>query len=549
MVKALDRPDQPGYWAGAGLLAGLAYEAKGSGQLLVFAFLAAAFLFYRRALLRSKSLWLFLGCYALAAGPLWLYNTLHFGSPTFNYAVSHQMWLDSWEDWHPDDVDNLPTALSYWQSHSPAEIWERQWSGMKAMRNLLVKTLWPTRTLQVDEFLLSPLSGYILAAVVILPLLLWRFSRNYIYQNRSAVALTGLATFIFFMLFAWYDAIVALGQRFLLPVIPFIYLLFAHIISRMSQKVMIQGAWPRRFILLATAVAVVYQLYWAAYTNIAPTQAFFSRNVFDQDRQFNADAAEPLDWLAGQTPKPVVVAWGPSSDSLPIWAYSERLDVRLYPPHAETISELTQNLVSRGVDFIIVDAEMVSRYPSLLQEQFPSDGARIDVTGIPAGWAFTYAHYGIPCDGCIFRILANNPAQHHVNYQLGDSILLTGYDLAAVNLKPGDVFDLTLHWTAQAPLERSYTVFTQLLGRNGQLYGQMDHPPLDHLWPTTRWQPGDQVADHYKIPIDPRAPFGKYQVLVGMYDSQTGQRQPVTQNSHPVPDNAIRLTTITLSPE
>jgi 4-amino-4-deoxy-L-arabinose transferase-like glycosyltransferase len=547
MLKALDYPDQSRYWAGAGLLAGLAYEAKGSGQLLVLAFLAISFLFYRWSLLRSKSLWLFLGCYALIASPLWLYNTSHFGTPTFNYAISHQMWMDSWNDWHPDDLDNLPTLRSYWQSHSPAEIWERQWNGLKAMRNILVKTLWPTRTLTVDEFLLSPFSTYVLAALAILPLLFWPFSRQYIHQNRSTVYLTGLATFIFFMLFAWYDAIVALGQRFLLPIIPWLYILFAHILGRVSHRLMVRGSWPRRFILLAAATIFIYQLYWAIRTNLDPTQVFFTQDVFAQDRQFNADAATPLAWLANQTPKPVVVAWGPSGNSLPTWAFSDRLDVRLYPPHIKTIPELTQNLVNRTIGFIIVDADMVSRHRSLLKEQFPSDGARVDMTGIPPGWAFTYAYRSLPCDWCIFRLLADNPPQYQANYQIGGSILLVGYDLHAANSRPGDTLYLTLHWTTQVPIERPYTVFTQLLGPDFQLHGQMDHQPLNNLWPTTRWQPGSYLADRYDILIAPTAPPGEYQVLVGMYDSQTGQRQAVSQNGQPVPDNAIRLTTITLA--
>jgi 4-amino-4-deoxy-L-arabinose transferase-like glycosyltransferase len=548
MLKALAEVDRPRYWVTAGLLAGLAYLAKGSGQLLALAFVAVALFCYRLRLFRGSSLWLFLGGYALAASPLWVYNTIHFGSPTFNYAITHQMWLDNWNEWHPDAVENLPTLASFLQSHTPAEIVERQWRGMQAMRNILVKTLWPTRTLMIDRFLLSPVSGYTLALLALAPLLFWRASRDYVRQNQGAVYLAGLATLIFFVLFAWYDAIVALGSRFLLPVIPLIFVMVAHIASRLGQAAIAQGIWARRLIYLAAALIILLQLYWAIRTTLAPAQALLTQNVFAQDRQFNADAAQPLAWLAEQSPQPGRVAWGPSGNSLPAWAYSDRLDFKRYPPEAETIPELTANLVGRGVGFIIIDQDMTARYRNLLKQYFPTDGARLKISRIPADWALTYAYRAMPCDWCIFRLLPSQPAQHRVDYQLGQAIGLTGYDLSKRELQAGETLYLTLHWTALAPVERDYTVFTQLLGPDFQLHGQMDHQPINNLWPTNRWQPGDHLADRYDIPIEANAPTGEYQLLVGMYHGPTGERLPATHQGSPLPDNAIHLTTITLLP-
>lgn len=547
MLKALADLNNARAWALAGLLAGLAYQAKGSGQLLALAFVAVAWLCYRARLFRGSSLWLFLGGYALAAGPLWIYNTIHFGSPTFNYAITHQMWMDNWNEWHPDAVDHLPTLTSYLQSHTPAEIIERQWRGMQAMRNILIKTLWPTRALIVDRFLLSPASGYSLALLALAPLLFWRASRDYIRQNRGAVYLTGLATLIFFMLFAWYDAIVALGNRFLLPVIPSIFVMVAHIISRLGQAALARGMWARRLTYLAAAIIALLQLQWAIRTSLEPAQALLTQNVFAQDRQFNADAATPLAWLAASSSNPGRVAWGPSGNSLPTWAYSDRLDVKRYPPDAETIPELTANLVGRGIGFIILDHDMAARYRDLLKQPFPSDGARLQIERIPADWALTYAYRAIPCDWCIFRLLPGQPAQHSVDYRLGQAIALGGYDLSKRELQAGETLYLTLHWTALAPVEQDYTVFSQLLGPDFQLHGQMDHQPINDLWPTSRWQPGDHLADRYDIPIEANAPTGAYQLLVGMYHGPTAERLSATHQGSPIPDNAIHLTTITLT--
>ncbi|MCB0166630.1 MAG: glycosyltransferase family 39 protein [Anaerolineae bacterium] len=541
MLKALDDKDQARYWALAGALAGLAYLAKGSAQLLVLSFLALAFLFYRFQIFRSKSLWLFLGSYVLVVSPLWIYNTINYGSPTFNYAITHQMWMDGWREWHPDDLDHLPTALTYLQTHTPQEIIDRQWSGMQAMRNILVKTLWPTRTLMVDRFLLSPLSSYVLVGLLLLPFLMWPFSRRYLRHHAGAVLLTLLVTTLFFLLFAWYVPIVALGQRFMLPVVPLIFILLAHVVSQAGQQVMALGVWPKRLVILLGVIVLGLQLRWAIYTNLDATQALLTQDVFAQDRQFNSDAATTLEWLAQQSPGIETVAWGPSGNTLPIWAYSDRLDVKRYPPDADTLADLTDNLVGRGIDFVIVDADMVARYRSLYKDIFPSDGARVDIPAIPDGWALTYAYRAMPCDWCVFRLLDSNPPQHSVDVRLNDSIQLIGYDIDRTELQAGDTLHLTLHWTTDKALDADYTVFTQLLGPDFQLHGQLDHQPIENLWPTTRWQPGERLADRYDIPIDANAPPGPYQILVGMYNAQTGERIPAIHNSEPVPDNAIRL--------
>lgn len=549
MLAALKQPARPGYWALAGGLAGLAYLAKGTGQLLALAFVATAIIIWRRELLKNKGWWLFLAGYALVASPLWLYNTIHFGSPTFNYATTHQMWMNNWNEWHPDDTADLPTAFTYLRDHTPAEIFGREWSGMQALRNILVKTLYPTRTLNVDRFLLSPISGITLAALALLPVVFWRASRRYLAKNGAAVCLTLLVTIIFFVLFSWYVSIVSLGQRFLLPIIPLIFVLLADIGVEVGQWLANRGIWPRRAVYLAVALAVAFQAQWAARTNVEAATQFATRSVFEQDRQFNADAAAPLVWLTAQAPPGRVVAWGPSGQSLPTWAFSDRLNFKNYPPQADSLAALTENLAQRRAEYIIVAPDMGSRYRSLVKELGAVNGSRLELAGIPPEWALAFAYHGMPCEWCIFRLRPVSPPQHAADFQIGPAITLTGYDLAPAQLHPGDVLQLTLHWAAQSPPGKDFTVFTQLQGPDWQLHGQLDHQPINNLWPTSRWQPGDHLADRYDIPLDGNAPAGPYRLLVGMYNAATGERQPVTQkNGAPVPDNAIFLDTITVTP-
>ena len=94
-------------------------------------------------------------------------------------------------------------------------------------------------------------------------------------------------------------------------------------------------------------------------------------------------------------------------------------------------------------------------------------------------------------------------------------------------LKPGDWLRLTLTWRARGPVERDLTVFTQLIGPDGQVWGQQDNPPLGGWYPTPLWQPGEVVQDDFAFAIDSLAPAGNYQLIVGLYDSQTIERLPI----------------------
>ncbi len=54
---------------------------------------------------------------------------------------------------------------------------------------------------------------------------------------------------------------------------------------------------------------------------------------------------------------------------------------------------------------------------------------------------------------------------------------------------------LTLAWQAETEMEKDYTAFVHLVDGDGQLLGQLDRPPAGY--PTSDWQPGEIVVDHY----------------------------------------------------
>jgi len=107
-------------------------------------------------------------------------------------------------------------------------------------------------------------------------------------------------------------------------------------------------------------------------------------------------------------------------------------------------------------------------------------------------------------------------------------------------LRPGGVLPVTLHWRALQGVGEDYTVTVQLLGPDGLLHGQVDSWPVQGTLPTSRWVPGEGVADPYRVPLAPDGPAGRYQVTVGLYLLATMERLPVVDAAgNPVADHVV----------
>jgi hypothetical protein len=111
----------------------------------------------------------------------------------------------------------------------------------------------------------------------------------------------------------------------------------------------------------------------------------------------------------------------------------------------------------------------------------------------------------------------------------GGAVELVGYDLQSPDseLHPGGDIAINLVWRAIAAVDSDYTVTVQLLGPDGQVYGQRDDSPLAGEAPTSTWSPGEVLDDVYRLTLAPDAPPGEYQLIVAMYLPETGERLPV----------------------
>jgi hypothetical protein len=114
---------------------------------------------------------------------------------------------------------------------------------------------------------------------------------------------------------------------------------------------------------------------------------------------------------------------------------------------------------------------------------------------------------------------ADLPANlERVNWEIDDHMRLLGYRLEQPRVHPAQSLPLTVYWQAMAPMAEDYSVFVHVLGRDRSVVGQVNTYPGLGAWPTSELQPGDVLADTYRVPIDARAEAPSLlRVEVGLY--------------------------------
>ena len=99
---------------------------------------------------------------------------------------------------------------------------------------------------------------------------------------------------------------------------------------------------------------------------------------------------------------------------------------------------------------------------------------------------------------------------------------------------------LELVWQAETQPTADYTVFVHVLNADGTCcVWQADAMPRGGAYPTTRWRPGEVVVDAYEISLPEGAEIRDYEIEVGLYVAETGQRLGVVINGTMVGDAVV----------
>jgi hypothetical protein len=121
----------------------------------------------------------------------------------------------------------------------------------------------------------------------------------------------------------------------------------------------------------------------------------------------------------------------------------------------------------------------------------------------------------------------------------GDLLQLAGYTVEPETGRAGETLRLTLYWQAAAPISQDYTVFVHLRRPAGGNMAQADHRPLGSLYPTSLWPVGELIRESSDLYLPVDLPAGEYELWVGLYLLETGERLPLEHDSSG--ENAVRL--------
>ncbi len=206
-----------------------------------------------------------------------------------------------------------------------------------------------------------------------------------------------------------------------------------------------------------------------------------------------------------------------------------------------------------GVDWVASDGQVVAQQTVALPEPMQS-GQTVQVEASFAVYTYTapgqyWAElYSAESEGDRVRLPAGRVTQsRHLpqrgislrqEAQLGDGLVrYLGYRLRPPDrIQAGRTLLVVLYWQAQRPLQTEYTVFVHLLGgynpaTGGPVWAQSDSLPLAGGHPTTRWAPGQIVADGHDLHIPEGTPSGTYQIEAGLYDPVTLERLSVVDHA------------------
>jgi len=125
--------------------------------------------------------------------------------------------------------------------------------------------------------------------------------------------------------------------------------------------------------------------------------------------------------------------------------------------------------------------------------------------------------------------------------RLGDKIILDGYRLIDGGVGAGGIVRLTLHWRVEGEIEEDYKVFVHLLDKEDRLVAQRDSEPQGGTRPTSGWGKGEGVIDNYGVMIPEGLPVGEYEMVVGIYEPESGERLPIVDEGEVVIGDKVSL--------
>jgi len=120
--------------------------------------------------------------------------------------------------------------------------------------------------------------------------------------------------------------------------------------------------------------------------------------------------------------------------------------------------------------------------------------------------------------------VSTHPYQgNSANIRLGDLLTVQCIDLTT----DGDYFNIDIHWQVNQPSTIDYKMFIHGLNSEGEIVQQADRLPLDGNYPSSYWQPSQNLTDTVMLGFDESITT----IALGLYNPDDDSRVPVTDRN------------------
>lgn len=116
------------------------------------------------------------------------------------------------------------------------------------------------------------------------------------------------------------------------------------------------------------------------------------------------------------------------------------------------------------------------------------------------------------------------PGVTKTNHVFDDRIELVGWKLDPATPRPGAELTMSLFWRAKKAISGRWKVFVHIDAPGQRIHG--DHDPVEGMFPTDNWKPGDLIRDDHRIIVKRTVARNNYTFYVGLF--RGGTRMPIT---------------------
>jgi hypothetical protein len=103
-----------------------------------------------------------------------------------------------------------------------------------------------------------------------------------------------------------------------------------------------------------------------------------------------------------------------------------------------------------------------------------------------------------------------------------DKLALAAYSVEPATAKPGDTVKVSLYYRVLQVIDRDWEIFVHGDGTRGSSHRiNLDHPPVEGLYPTNEWQEGEIVQDDFTLRIPRDYPYDQLTVWTGFFIDDT----------------------------